>query len=641
VLSFFTDPYKDEILYSTIARYHYYYGNVDFKDTLTEIFGSDSVIPTIAFPTKLEYLSSQFPNSRLYNSDYLIQNHTLYPYYSPFLPAQRQVMITNEMKSGDGKGIYAQIGSTDGSVSRKHGLYYCPLCVAEDKEKYGEPYFRRVHQLQGIEVCPEHNCMLRLYPVSQKNESRLAFLMLEYKNADLCLEYIIDNRDAELYNMVSDSASYLINNDLKSYNQHSVYEKYRIILKNKGFMTYNGTIRQRQLHEEFLDFYGERFLHNINSEVVFEDTYNWLRIITQKPEKVIHPVRHILFINFLTESIRGFFEAEYDLVNPFGKGPWPCMNPVSDHFRKDVVSECVITADFKTRQPVGTFSCSCGFVYSRKGPDRIKDDKYKVGRIKQFGHVWENKLKELLLENRYSIRQLGNKMDCESKTILRYSRKLGMDNLLKSNAKLEEDAKEARVDNSFQTGEQYKTDILEYIRNNPDKNRKEVRNNFKKQYAWLYRNDRVWIDNNFPEKIPFKERNKGYTNPVDWKQRDIELLKEIEIEYAKLIAQDKPIRITKSLLGKRTGKSAALDINIDKLPETKAYIENVIESVEDFQIRRVRKICEELYEIKGSLKEWEAIRKAGLRPGYSKNVDDAIDDFINIICEGKNEGKKG
>lgn len=641
MLSFFTDPYKDEILYSTIARYHYYYGNVDFKDTLKEIFGSDNVIPTIAFPTKLEYLSSQFPNSRLYNSDYLIQNYTLYPYYSPFLPAQRQVMITNEMKNGDGKGIYAQIGSTAGSVSRKQGLYYCPLCVAEDKEKYGEPYFHRAHQLQGIEVCPEHNCMLRLYPVSQKDGSRLAFIMLEYKNADLSLEHITDNKEAELYNMVSDSASYLINNDLKSYNQHSVYEKYQIILKNKGFMTYNGTIKQKQLYEEFLDFYGEKFLHNINSEVIFEDTYNWLRIITQKPEKVIHPVRHILFINFLTESIKFFFEAKYDLVNPFGKGPWPCMNPVSEHFRKDVVYECVITADFKTRQPVGTFSCSCGFVYSRKGSDSQKDDKYKVGRIKQFGHVWENKLKEVLLENRYSIRQLGNKMDCESKTILRYSRKLGMDNLLKSNAKLEEDTKEARVDNSIQTGEQYKADILEYIRNNSDKNRKEIRNNFKKQYAWLYRNDREWIDKHFPEKIPFKERNKGYPSTVDWKQRDIELLKEIEVEYTKLIALDKPIRITKSLLGKRIGKSAALDINMDKLHETKAYIENVIESVEDFQIRRVRKICEQLYEIKGSFKKWEVIRKAGLRPGYSKNVDDAIDDFINIICEGKNEGKKG
>ncbi len=641
MLSFFPDPYEDELLYSTIARYHYYYGNVDFKDTLKEIFGSNNVIPTIAFPTKLEYLSSQFPNNKWYNSDYLIQNHTLYPYYSPFLPVQRQEKIINEMKSGDGKGIYAQIGITAGSVCRKNGLYYCPLCVAEDKEKYGEPYFHRVHQLQGIEVCPEHNCMLKPYPVSQKNEIRLAFIMLEYKNTNLSFECIPDDKEAELYKMVSSSASYLTNNDLKSYNQQSVYEKYRILLKNKGFITYNGSIKQKQLYEEFLDFYGEKFLHNINSEVTFEDSYNWLSMITQKPGRVIHPVRHIIFINFLTQSIKDFFEKKYEVSNPFGEDPWPCLNPVSDHFGKNVVNDCIITPDFKTRKPIGTFSCNCGFIYSRKGPDKLTNDRYRVGRIKQYGYIWEKRLMELLLEDKYNIRQLGNKMDCESKTILRYSRKLGMDSLLKSNALLEEDSKEAIVVNSIKTGEKYKADILEYIRNNPDKNRKEIRNNFKKQYAWLYRNDKEWIEIYFPDKIPAGERNNGFTSRVNWNQRDLELLKEIEIEYKKLITQNKPIRITKSLLGKRTGKSATLEINLDKLPITKAYIDGIIESVEDFQIRRVRKICEQLYETKGSLKKWEVVKKAGLRLGYSNKVDEAMNDFINIISEVKNEGEKG
>jgi hypothetical protein len=105
VFSFFTDPYEDEILYSAIARYHYYYGNNNFKDTLFEIFGSENVVPTIEFPSKLEYLSQQFHCKKLYNSDYLILKHTLYPFYSPFIPYSRQVLIQNEVKYGDGKGI--------------------------------------------------------------------------------------------------------------------------------------------------------------------------------------------------------------------------------------------------------------------------------------------------------------------------------------------------------------------------------------------------------------------------------------------------------------------------------------------------------------------------------------------------------
>ena len=38
MLPFFTNPYPDELMYSAIARYHFYSGNIDFKDTLEEYF---------------------------------------------------------------------------------------------------------------------------------------------------------------------------------------------------------------------------------------------------------------------------------------------------------------------------------------------------------------------------------------------------------------------------------------------------------------------------------------------------------------------------------------------------------------------------------------------------------------------------
>ncbi|MBV7508768.1 hypothetical protein KW850_26495 [Bacillus sp. sid0103] len=52
---------------------------------------------------------------------------------------------------------------------------------------------------------------------------------------------------------------------------------------------------------------------------------------------------------------------------------------------KNVLTSCVITRDYKTGLPVGTFTCSCGFVFSRKGPDKTNEDRYKIGRIKELG----------------------------------------------------------------------------------------------------------------------------------------------------------------------------------------------------------------------------------------------------------------
>ena len=65
MLDFFTDPYKDELLYSAIARYHYYSGNNDYKDTIEECFGKRTMVPVFEFGGRLEFpasqLSSAFP----------------------------------------------------------------------------------------------------------------------------------------------------------------------------------------------------------------------------------------------------------------------------------------------------------------------------------------------------------------------------------------------------------------------------------------------------------------------------------------------------------------------------------------------------------------------------------------------------
>ena len=40
-------------------------------------------------------------------------------------------------------------------------LRYCPLCRQEDIEKYGEPYWHTVHQIELMPLCPIHRCRIR------------------------------------------------------------------------------------------------------------------------------------------------------------------------------------------------------------------------------------------------------------------------------------------------------------------------------------------------------------------------------------------------------------------------------------------------------------------------------------------------
>ena len=83
MLDFFTNPYKDELIYSTIARYHFYSGNVDFRDTIEECFGKRTMIPSFEIGGKFEYLSKVL--GKKYSSDELIMKYTIMPYYLPFI----------------------------------------------------------------------------------------------------------------------------------------------------------------------------------------------------------------------------------------------------------------------------------------------------------------------------------------------------------------------------------------------------------------------------------------------------------------------------------------------------------------------------------------------------------------------------
>ena len=97
-----TDPYPNELIYSAIARYHFYSGNIDYKDTLEEVFQSRSVIPSVEIGYHFHALVQQMGNH--YSVEKLLAKHTIYPFYAPFLSKQRQQEIMQDVQ-GDGKGL--------------------------------------------------------------------------------------------------------------------------------------------------------------------------------------------------------------------------------------------------------------------------------------------------------------------------------------------------------------------------------------------------------------------------------------------------------------------------------------------------------------------------------------------------------
>lgn len=613
MLPFFNDPYPDELLYSAFARYHFYSGNIDLKDTLTELFGKNTVVPSFEIGNHLQFFCDAL--GKAYNPNRLIQEHTLLPFYSPFLPAKRKFEVMKDITARDGKGVYTKIGIVAGSICRKEHIYYCSVCAKEDIERFGEPYVHREHQLQGVIVCPHHGRWLKKYSIEHFEHSRLEYIRLDGSRLELSDVYLCQAKYKDKLMQIANAAYYLLCHDLSYASKDEVLLRYKNLLYEEGLATHKLRIRQEELYEMMVGHYGAELLDTLESSIDKDDEYNWLRVATRDVARTVHPIRHILLILFLTGDMDIFFQGMQKNYNPFGKGPWPCLNNVSGHYRQAVITNLTITADYKTRKPVGTFMCNCGYSYSRTGPDRSEKDRYRKGRVKAFGYVWENKLKALLVENNLGYRKLALYMGCDVKTIHKFeamfAKKTANDMDIESGS-------QQSVENMYEV---YKTSLENFVAENPDLSRTKIRHLCQKEYAFFYRHDRKWLFSILPS-IKLSSGSKGY---IDWQQRDREMLSRLQGARVELLNKEKPIRITKTSIGKKIGQLSLLEKHLDKLPSCNDFVKKVSETTQQFQLRRCQQIIINMQQEGLPLIEWKIWRQAGLKQEDYQMIKDNLE----------------
>ena len=163
MLAAFPAPYPDELLYSVVARYGRRFRFPNRKSLGQTFFGTRNAVAVADLPTRLGALAAAIPDQFGMSVEWLIDEHTLFPYYAPFLPRERVERLREAMRgSGD---VHLRAGIAASRVRPSEWLRYCPVCAAEDRATYGERYWHRLHQVSGVEVCHRHQVRLEESPV--------------------------------------------------------------------------------------------------------------------------------------------------------------------------------------------------------------------------------------------------------------------------------------------------------------------------------------------------------------------------------------------------------------------------------------------------------------------------------------------
>ena len=183
MIPFFPEFYPDELFYSTVARFSVYGGIKDELLLHTKQKPNINLINELN-PQVAEILSRYIPFEKI------ITDHTMIPCLIRFMPLYKRVKIYNSIleNKGSSNDIFTPLNEQHTVYTRE--LKYCPMCIKEDRKKYGEAYWHREHQITGMNMCVQHKCYLLPF----KNDFK-TFITLEqaakYPVAECCHDEFI------------------------------------------------------------------------------------------------------------------------------------------------------------------------------------------------------------------------------------------------------------------------------------------------------------------------------------------------------------------------------------------------------------------------------------------------------------------
>lgn len=630
VIGCFPDPYPGELLYSVCARFQNQVQYSDQKFVVKELFGTSNAIAVVDLPSRLDSLIAALPLGNRYSAERLIDDHTLLPFYSPFHPTERIERLREDMRGNSKVSASGRLGMIANSVPSPERLRFCPLCTEDDERQFGEKYWHRIHQVPGVEACPIHAVFLENSNAQVLHrKTRHEYISAQqaiYTTSPRSLTHSNPSHVALL--KIARDAAWLLNQQGLAPGLESFRNRYLPLLADRELATYSGRIYTSRLLDAYKFYYSAEFLSLLHCEIDQQSQHNWLFRLVRSPKSAQHPLHHLLLIQFLGHTAESFFQlpAEYQ---PFGRGSWPCLNPVCDQFRRRRIKNYRLSYSQENGRPIGTFSCHCcGFVYSRIGLDQSMEDWYRYSRVESYGGVWESVLKDWWADKGISLREIARRLEVDPQTVKSHAARLELAFPRLTKRPTQQTIKQLTTEQgNAPTIDQNELEMnrvawLSLREENPEAGGKLLRSLLPRVYMWLYRNDREWLKAYMPPR-------KQTVSPsrVDWESRDIQWAIAAKLSAERLKnAPKRPVQITVAAIARNIGQLANIQKHLDKLPLTAQVLAEVVETREQFAVRRVEYAAECFRQENVYPKEWHLVRRAGLRPDMEakQQVKEAI-----------------
>ncbi len=584
-ISHFPDFLPGETMFSVCSRY---LDRMQFPSHSTvsqHFFGRPQMSGVKDLPSSLDHLLQALPPHHTYTVDSIIDQHTHFPLYAYFLPFERAFTLRQRLKTNGSTVFNINIaGARRSGIPRLQWLRYCPECINYDRLTYGEGYWHRLHQIPWVLVCPTHEVMLEDSSVNLVHGNKIAqFCSAERSVMNLSCRKAPAHLRTALQRLASNT-QWLLEEPTRVEREY-LRRQYIGLLVNRGFATTTGRMRFARLKEAMLDYYPAHLLEDLGCDI--KQRGSWL----EDWRRIQHPLHHLLFIQLLCETLQEFFSHPQYLPDPFGSGPWPCLNPLCPHYKAPAIASYALKENH-LNQPIGTFTCDCGFSYARTGPDADDDAIFRVGGVSQYGHLWDHHLTTYWLDQNISTRQIARLMHTMVATVRRQAARLS----LPFAPDIPRRGERPKIYQDFieEQRDLYHSLLVEEFRAHPDMKVREVPS---KIYHWFQRHDPEGFKKYFP--------NVGLSSKQERLTRGRAQLRHnsnasVDSDWANVIRQTAeeirsssgfPVRVTRKLLIAKLGHPVLFNrsnVAFDSLPLTLRALDESIETSTAFIWRKLR-----------------------------------------------------
>lgn len=283
--------YAGETIYSIASRIVLNDVASSVSQSMLNVFDSKNIQLNSILPSYLNQLSSLTSCT----VDYLIDNHTLFEYYSAFSPDRIKKQARDFLKKGDSSAAFKALGLLANRISDKEVHKYCPVCALEQEFLFGEAFWLLDQQLPLSLACIKHECMLEA-----KTKARKQLIFPDVDSAAVRCTTPLLFKIAELN-------SYIVNG--YSFDPVRLNQVYAVRLINRGFATTKAVKHIKWRNE--MRVYFSSLMNNEQVRKLLESSSKngFPANIFYHDDSSHHPIKHVLIISFLFEHFGDFIVA--------------------------------------------------------------------------------------------------------------------------------------------------------------------------------------------------------------------------------------------------------------------------------------------------------------------------------------------